>query len=207
MEKLLLFDEIDPILKPYYGRITTALSDSFEDATSVKDHWAEKRGLFVFLKPRSIGSNMNDILKSRLTALFYGDPNVKIIDNGFFGILIENKVFIRFNKMDRKFRTSIQKRKKFWSFYNQAELEGLPPSAALIWCGFLPDRGWIKLLGYFLVCYKGGLSWYYDMRTSSIQQMSIEEEIKLIKRRLSLKDKKKKDGESDKLGNTGTDNN
>jgi hypothetical protein len=204
MEKKIAFEDVNPILKPYYQVIGNALTESFLDAASSKERMADIRKLFVYFKPRTLGSMINDCLKSRLITALFGDKNVRIVDGDFFGIVIAEQILIRFNKMDRKFQTSIQKRKKYWVFWNQGELPGFP-NMTLLWCGFHPDAGWTKLMGYSLVCYQGGLKWYYDMKSSLVQeQLSFEEEIKEEKKRLTAKDKKKKDGNSD-LGKTGTD--
>ena len=205
MTKKIDFEDVNPILKPYYKTVGEALTESFQDVIKSKEYLAENRGFVFSFKPRTMGSTINDCLKTRLTPAFFENKNVRIIDGDFFGILIEEKILIRFNKMDDKFRTSIQRRKRFWSFWNQGELDGFP-NVTLLWCGFVPDAGWIKLLGYNLVCYQGGLKWYYDMKAAAVQeQLTLEQAIKQEKKRLTAKDKRKKGDSGSQLGNTGTE--
>ncbi|MEX8546614.1 MAG: hypothetical protein V5804_03350 [Mucilaginibacter sp.] len=195
MKILLPGSEIDEILRPYYAIVKEALTESFNDVLSFKSFVAE-RGVFINLKPRSKGSMINDSVSARLSQAVFNDQNAKVIDcNGVFGLLIQNKIFLRFNKMNKHFRTSVTRTNQYKSFERGTDqIEGLPRDVTIIWGGFTPNLAWSEIKGYFLCSINGSiLNWYFNLKEYMVEQLPIDfeealkEEVQTTKRRVSPK--------------------
>lgn len=210
MKPFLDFNEANQILEPYYLVIRDVIKQSFDDTNEIKEFFASK-GLFLHQKPRSKGSTINDVLKTRFSTIFSEDKNVSVIDNGVVGLLIHNKIFIRFNKMNDNFSLSVQKTKSLKNYYKQGEnkIDGISEDVTILFGGFVTDKAWAELKGYFLTCYNDSLVWYYDLNKTVIQQTAIDfaEKPQEQKKRLSTKKKPKDDQTgTDGVVKTGTGN-
>lgn len=203
MDTVLNFTEANKILLPYYSIIKNVIKQSFDDVNDIKEFFATK-GLFLHQKPRSKGSTLNDILKTRFTDIFNEDKNVTVIDNGVVGLLIDGKIFIRFNKMDYKFSLSVSRTKSLKNYYNQGadEIEGIPANVTILFGGFVTDKSWAELKGYFLTCYNSSLLWYYDLGTNVVQQTELDLDVKPEKKK-RFSPKLPKEGENEKTGTEG----
>jgi len=174
MKQILTFEEADKYLSPYYERIVRILDKCFEDCVLLYDTFSKDAP--ATFKNRTKGSFIADRLKERMQLEFNGDSNIQFANVGsVFGIVVSEKIFIRFNKMDRSFGVSINKNTRATKrFLNQNVLGGLPEDVTLVWGGFNPDKPWTKALGHYLTCYNGSLNWHYDMgRGGATQQLTI----------------------------------
>lgn len=199
---ILSFEEADIYLSPYYERIVRCLGKCFEDCNKLYDTFSTDRP--AHFKNRTKGSFIADRLPVHMQEEFADDINVKLVYIGsVFGIIISEKIFIRFNKMDEKFGVSINKKTASTrKFLNQGILDGLPEDITLVWGGFNPDKPWSQILGYYLACFNGSLNWHYDIgRGNSTEQLRIDIQVKPTQpKRVRVKKTKKDDDK------TGTNN-
>lgn len=200
MKQILQFNEADPILKPYYEKLVKCLDLSMGDCNTMCDTFSQE--FPSTFKARTKGSFFSDRFRVHATNEFGSDPNVRFVEiRGAFGIVIGEKLVIRFNKMDRKMQVSINKYTKTSKKYiNQIPMPGIE-DLTYVWGGFTPDKIWSSISGYFLTCVNGNLNWHYDIgKHQSLQQLTIEIPTKQKTKRVTPK--KKKGG--DEIGKTGT---
>lgn len=194
MKSILQFAEANEILKPYYAGLIKCLDKCMEESNTLCDIFSNEYP--ANFKNRTKGSFIADRLKVHLTKEFGADSNIRFVEiRGALGIVVAEKLVIRFNKMDEKFRVSINKKTKSSNKYlNQLPIEGIE-DLTYVWGGFNPDKIWSKILGYYLTCSNGNLNWQYDMgRDNVAQQLSLEIPAKQTPKR--VKPKKRKDGDS-----------
>lgn len=197
-------NEAVEVVKPYFSLIRDVQEKSFLNTIAVKDMLIEG-GIPITLKPRAKGCLMSECIKSHLEIALANDTNAKVVEiNDIPGLLIAGRVLIRFNKMDDKFHTSIQKRKGYWKFVNQGEqLEGLPEEVVRMWAAFTPvDKQWSAIARYSLLCFDAGMIVWFNNLTSdySVEQLTIPLQ-PIEKRRTKVKEMNK-----DQETKTGTDN-
>ena len=148
---------------------------------------------------------MSNVLEHHLRKALDGIPGVSIVViGGVVGLLVESKLYVKFNKMDNKHNPSIQRRKWYKAITDQGqEIEGLPKAVVKMWAGIVPlDKPWSDVARCSLVYYEGGtVAWYSNLVDGDVRQMRIDMKPMEQKRRTKPK---KKDGEGD--ANTGTDN-
>lgn len=198
MKQVLQFNEADKILNPYYEKLVKCLDLSIEDCNLLYDTFSKEAP--ATFKARTKGSFFSDRFKVHAENEFSNDPNVRFIElRGAFGIIIGEKIVIRFNKMDNNFQVSINKRTKASKKYlNQLPIEGIE-EMTYVWGGFTPDKIWSSIVGYFLTCVNGHLNWHYDIgRHQSIQQLIIEIPTEQKTKRVTPKK------QSDNIEKTGT---
>lgn len=174
MRDVLQFDEVNSILQAYYEPVMSLLDKAMADYNKLYTVFDDD--MPTEYKGRTKGSFINCRLKARMMQYFRDDKNVKIVDyRGIFGIIVSDRIFIRFNKMDSKFNTSINKKtQQTQRFMQQAELNGFPSNVSLVWGGYNPDTGWTSISGYYLVSFNSGVEWHYDMgRNVSSQQLAL----------------------------------
>lgn len=193
MKNVLQFAEADLLLNRYYKPVMDLLDRCIADCNRLYAVFSEESP--ANFKGRTKGSFINDRLKTRMQEHFQGDKNIRVVEyRGIFGIIVANRIFIRFNKMDENFRTAINKKtKQTRRFMSQAELHGFPANVTLVWGGYNPDFTWSVINAYYLVCFNDGVEWSYDMgREQSSQQLSLDlqpQQEKAKKRRVTPKRK------------------
>ncbi|MBS1774417.1 MAG: hypothetical protein JST82_16285 [Bacteroidetes bacterium] len=205
MRNVLPFDEANIILSDYYKPVMGLLDKCIEDYNKLYSVFND--GFPVVYKGRTKGSFINDRLKMRMLDYFKNDSNVQVVEHrGIFGIIVADKLFIRFNKMDEKFVTAINKKtRQTRMFMRQAEIQGFPSNVTLLWGGYNPDLTWSNINGYYLVCYNDGIEWHYDMgRGVASQQLALNLQPQTEKSKKRRVTPKQKPGEQTKK--TGTDN-
>lgn len=169
--------EMEGMVRPYFNLIKDVQQKSFLKTVAIKDMFIEQQ-VPIVIKPRSKGSIISDCIKVYLEMALANDENAKVIDlNDIPALLIGDKILIRFNKMDEKYQTSIQKRKGYWKFINQGEkIEGFDPEIVRMWAGYIPiDKQWSDIARYFLVCFDAGhVIWFNNLTdNSTVEQLSI----------------------------------
>ena len=190
------------IVTPYLTLIKQVQEESFNDTDEVKDLFFNK-GIPITMTPKAKGSLMSNDIKARLETAIASDPKAKVIEvDGYNALYIENKVLIRFNKLDNKYKSSIQKRKNYWKFVNQGEhLEGFEADVVRLWAGFTPiDKQWSSIARYSLVCFDAGkVIWFNNLTNHyTVKQLPIPLE-QPVKRRTKLRK-----GNNEQETNTGT---
>lgn len=200
MKTILQFKEADEILNPYYNGMKSCLDKCMIECNALCDMFSTTDP--AYFKNRTKGSFFADRLRIHLEKEFGNDANVRFVEiRGALGMVVAEKLVIRFNKMDEKFKVSINKKtKSSKEFIHQFPIEGLE-ELTYVWGGFNPDKIWSKILGYYLTCVNGNLNWHYDMgRNNMTQQLAIEMPTKQTTKR--VKPKTRKDGGS--IEKTGT---
>ncbi|HTE24945.1 hypothetical protein [Flavitalea sp.] len=174
MKTILQFEDANEILKPYYSALIKCLDKSFADCNAMSNFFSTQNP--AHFKPRTKGSFIADRLKIHLGNQFDADSNIRFVEiKGALAVVIQEKLVVRFNKIDQRLRMSINRRTKSSKRYlNQIPMEGLE-DMTYVWGGYMPDKIWSTINGYYLTCYNGNLNWHYDMgKNSSLQQLSIE---------------------------------
>lgn len=193
------------VLKPHFESIKGALMNSYLDTVKTKDTLFEN-GVSFTMTPKTKGCIMSDVLPHHLKSAFANVGNVQIIDlNGVVGLLFNEGVFIKFNKMDENNTPSIQQRKWYKAITNQGqEIEGLPKQVIKLWAGIVPiDKQWSSVARCSLVYFEGGtVVWDTNLTDTTVRQLSIDITPPSTKRRT-----KPKSQDSNEQGTqTGTDN-
>jgi hypothetical protein len=202
MKKILQFEEANKHLQPYYEGIKKCLDKCIGDCNLLSDSFSNEQP--ASFKNRTKGSFIADRLRVHLSNEFANDSNVKFVEiRGALGLIIAEKIVIRFNKMDEKFRVSINKKTRSSKRYLfQLPIEGLE-DLTYVWGGYNPDKTWNFIIGYYLTCFNGTLQWQYDMGRNNItQQLGFEIPAANKPTTKRVKPKKSKDNNSDEK--TGT---
>ena len=145
-------DEAIKILSPFVSRIEAAVSEAFKHYLDLEMIGNEQL-VFMDFKTRTKAGIIHDIIEVKIKETFYNEPNVKIgIWNGIFGLLIEEKLFIRFNKLDQSNLPSQYPTKQAKKYLNQTIIDGLPDNPTLLFAGYNPDKTWTKIKSIQIVC-------------------------------------------------------
>lgn len=207
MRNVLQFQEVNELLHGYYKPVMNIMDEAIQDCNKLYSLFADNSP--TIFKGRTKGSFINDRLKQRMQDFFYNDSNIRIVEyRGIFGVIVCEKIFIRFNKMDAHFSTAINKKtKQTQKFMRQAEINGFPAHVTLIWGGYNPDSSWSFINGYYLVCFNSGVEWHYDMgRDIASQQLALTLEIPVHIETTKKRVTPKKKPNEEQIKKTGTDN-
>lgn len=175
MRKILTLKETDEILIDYYPTIVKAIGEGFNDYLDLLNCIVQK-GHMVDFRPRTIASIVNDFVKGRIKDNFYGVPGVVAKDfNEVFGLFIDNKLFIRFKKINPDFSTSNIPTKQTIDFINQQQISGFPDKPTFLFAGYMPDASWSILTNIYLLCKEGErIIWLKDLNDIRIEQRFLD---------------------------------
>lgn len=163
------------IIEPLYQEVVNCVRSSFDDFVKFKELFDDQVG-FVQFQKRTKGSVIHDIICARVTSTFSENPDVTIgIFNKVFGMVLNDKIFLRFKKMDRSFRVSSVKTKQHRKFMNQHQIDGFPETPTFVFAGYIPNSTWTELDGVYLACWNGDiLEWYDEAGNYSYEQTSFD---------------------------------
>ncbi|UPK67944.1 hypothetical protein [Chitinophaga filiformis] len=158
--------EVEAIARNYYPKMATAISDAFADYMELRRVQAAA-GVTNF-EPRTCGSMINDIIKTKIKEQIGEDENVIIGDfNQIFGIVIKGKtgsIFVRFKKFNDDMTTSNHQSGQNDDYNNQGAIPGLEDEPTLLIAGYRPDRSWTNIRNIYLVCRNGDrVIWQKDL--------------------------------------------
>lgn len=204
--KILDKEEAIQILSPFSARISQAVSEAFNHYVAL-EAMGNEQVVFMDFKNRTKAGIIHDIIEVKIKEIFHDEPQVQIgMWNGIFGLLIGDKLFIRFNKIDKGHLPSHYPTKQAKKFLNQTIIHGLPDEPTLLFVGYHPDKTWSKIKSIEVVCidaYKP--YWAFDLISQAgFEQLSLFSENvsnpeELNERRVKIKPEVKKKS-------TGTDN-
>ncbi len=178
MRLILPYDEFREIVDPYLEVFRENLILSFEDMVNVKRNYADQQGMLLSMTRCSMGSLTNNFFRARSNVSHAGDPRIKIIEEPIFKIGIDEKISIRWNKVDNAHIPSTQKTKSFKRHINQSDaIPGMPDQAMIIWGGYIPDSSWSKIVHQYLSFFNGELEWYHDYSTDTVVQLRLDKQV------------------------------
>jgi hypothetical protein len=196
------------IIEPFHTELVKCIEKGFFEYIKIREYVNEISS-FVEFKPRTKACIIHDLIRANALEAFSDKKNLKIGEfNGVFGINIDNKLFVRFKKMNRNFDVSAFRTPQHKKYLDQHQIIGFPEKPTFLFAGYIPNHTWTNLNGIYLACWNGDfLEWYDEAGKYSYEQYSIEFEPNkqiahdIIERRVKLKKGLEKNKE------TGTDNN
>jgi hypothetical protein len=207
--EILRLMEAKPILDDIHKDLLHVIRSGFGDWLSVREFVGTLEGGPVNYKPRTKAGIIHDHIEEFVRAQFSGRGGVLVDDfNGVFGMVVENRLFIRFKKMDSSYSVRSLYTKQHSAYMQQGQILGFPEEPTLLFAGYIPDRTWSSIKGIYVACWVGEtLEWVDEFGRYSAEQAILDfdqEERKTIdeiEKRIKLK--RKGDGRGRK---TGTDN-
>jgi hypothetical protein len=132
--------------------------------------------MFVEFTSRTKANIIHDYIRSGIIDKFSENEKLKIGDfNNIFGINVDNKLFIRFKKMDRNFSVSSTMTRQHKKYLKQHEIDGFPSKPTFLFAGYIPNATWTSLNGIYLACWNGSyLEWYDENGKYSYEQTTID---------------------------------
>ncbi len=173
MPRILKRDDALEIAGQYLPRIANAIGLAFDDyKTSVAAVAAA--GVMPDYNDRTSACLVHDYIKNQIRKEFAEAPDIKIDHyNGIFGMLISNKVFIRFKKLNPDLSANNVKTDQAENFDKQQLLLDGISDLTLLTAGYIPDATWSSIQSICLTCrHRDRTLWYRDL-TSEVTQVSL----------------------------------
>lgn len=146
---LLSKNETDGILNPYKKSLKEIILKGWQCYKDEDQGNAYRHGLIT--KAMLIHDYIVDFARQE----FHNNPNINILNlKGLFLLVIENKIYIRFNKLDAYLRPAKSTSNQFNSFINQLDLFKLEiesKSLNLI-AGYLINDSWENIKAIHVCC-------------------------------------------------------
>lgn len=175
MKTITTLDEAMEILKPYYNDIISVMKEGFDDFKKTQEFINENIG-FVNLQVRTRTNLIHDFTAQKIVDKFSEADGLEVgVFNRIFGINVEEKLFVRFKKMNKHFAVSNLKTRQHRRFMNQYSIEGLPAESTYLFAGYIPELSWQGVHGIYLACWNGDvLQWIDDAGNRSMEQLTIK---------------------------------
>ena len=189
---ILPYEDSKRVLAPYYGSLAKAISESFADFQNALNLISQSVG-FLNSEKRTKACMMHDFIQKRITEIFCEFENTKTNKyNGVFALMINEELFIRFNKLNENYCASGYPTKQSKGYLEQRIIEGFPDKPTFLIAGYIPDKSWSKLLGVYLVCREGEtIHWVENIlnHSSTVQTILPFEasEQKIVEKRVKVK--------------------
>ncbi len=195
------------IIEPFHTELVNCIEKGFYDYIQIREKVNEISS-FVEFKPRTKACIIHDLIRSNTLEAFSDDEDLKVGEfNRVFGINVNDKLFVRFKKMDSNFTVSSYLTPQHKKYIGQQQIIGFPEKPTFLFAGYIPNKAWTSLNGIYLACWNGDiLEWYDEAGNYSYEQFSIDFEPgkqtahNIIEKRVKLKKGIRKDNQ------TGTDN-
>jgi hypothetical protein len=143
-------DELARIGKKYLPQLLQLASNSFYDYLKFIKEFNQVPS--VQFKEGEICNFIQPFFRARASAVFLGNEDVLCKEfNGVFGILIESKVLIRFNKINEHSEFNSDT-KQSEDFVNQILMKGFHIDPTLMVLGFEPNKNWTDIFDIRLIC-------------------------------------------------------
>ncbi len=121
---------------------------------------------------------IQDHIQGRLKTIFQNRPEVRIdkFENDVLGLLYNNTLFVRFNKLTDDFRTRTRLTDAHKKYLNQdPDIPGLPERATIVFAGYLADKTMSVVKSVNVVCWASdGLEWLYSYSYGTTVQETLE---------------------------------
>jgi len=194
---------LDTIHKDLVGSIQSG----FGDWLKIREHANTFEGGVVNYKPRTKAGIIHDHIEKYVLTNFEGKEGVAVDDfKGVFGINLQDELFIRFKKMNKKYSVRSFYTNQHKKYMKQFPIEGFPEKPTFLFAGYIPDTTWSAIKGIYVACWIGNtLEWVDEFGRYSAEQQVIDFDIadkdvfKEIEKRIRIKKGKKG------RGKTGTD--
>ena len=196
------------IIEPFHSELVKCIEKAFFDYLKIKENSNEVSS-FVEFKPRTKACIIHDLIRANVIENFSNHKILKVGEfNKVFGINVDDKLFVRFKKMNKNFNVSSYITPQHKKYIGQQQIIGFPNEPTFLFAGYIPNITWTNLSGIYLACWNGNvLEWYDEVGKYSYEQLSIDFQPtkqtahKLIEKRVKLKKNLKKGKD------TGTDTN
>ena len=175
MKQILGLDESMEIMNPYYMPLIEAMNNGFDDFVEISKFTAENIG-YVDFHNRTKANIIHDCIAQRIIDLFSEKENLKVgVFNKIFGVNVENKLFVRFKKMDKYFNVSNLKTRQHRKYMKQIPFEGFPEELTYLFAGYIPDPTWTGIKGIYLACWRGdNLQWIDEAGKRHSEQLTLK---------------------------------
>lgn len=184
------------IIQPFHIELVKCIQKGFDSYLEIKKFVNDKQ--VVDFEKRTKAGIVHDHIKANILESFSETPSIKIgTFNRVFGVNIDNKLFIRFKKMDKNFKISNNLTKQHKNYMRQHDIDGFPEKPTFLFAGYIPDENWLNINGIYLACWNGdNLEWYDEAGNYSYEQLSIQldnnskEVHKIVESKYKLKETK-----------------
>lgn len=162
--------QVSEVAGTYFSKISEVIAEAFQDyLDSLRG--INSLGIRTNLKARTSASLIHDFIRIRAGEKFANVANIKVDEfNGMFGLLISNRLFVRFKKLTPDMKTSNVQTEQI-GLFNKQQLE-IPGTnqVTLLTAGYVPDATWTILQNIFLTCkINEELVWYKDLHGETSQ--------------------------------------
>jgi hypothetical protein len=207
--QILRLMEAKPILHDVHEDILHVIRSGFGDWLKIREFAATLDGGPLNYKPRTKAGIIHDHIEKFVRAQFSEREAIRVDDfNGIFGMVVQNKLFIRFKKMDSTYSVRSLYTRQHWAYMQQAQIPNFPEEPTLLFAGYIPDSTWSSIKGIYVACWIGDtLEWVDEFGRYSAEQAILDfdqkedEAVDEIEKRIKLK--RASNGRGRK---TGTDN-
>jgi len=207
--EILRLMEAKPILQDIHEDLLLVIRSGFSDWLRIREFAGTLEGGPVNYKARTKAGIIHDHIEKFVRAQFSRREATQVDDfNGIFGMVVQNRLFIRFKKMDSTYSVRSLYTLQHSAYMKQAQIPGFPEEPTFLFAGYIPDRTWSNIKGIYVACWIGEtLEWVDEFGRYSAEQAILDfdqpenKTIGEIEKRIKLK--RKGDGRGRK---TGTDN-
>lgn len=173
-------DEAIKIAGGLFPKIARVIQAAFQHFVDIKKQKTAVIPNLLF-EPRTAYGNVHDFIKAGIRNEFGNEPNVRIAEpNGIFVMIVEEKIVLRFKKMNKDFQTSNVQTAQT-DDYNNQDLQSLfPGQLTFLHVGYLPDLTCTYVENIYLFCRSGkNIEWHHSLK-GSMRQLSIEMEAQVL---------------------------
>jgi hypothetical protein len=210
--QILRLKEAEPFLQTIHKELVQSIESAFREWLKIREFSATLDGGPVNYKPRTKAGIIHDHIEKYIRGNFLGREGIIVDDfNGIFGMVLQDRLFIRFKKMDSTYSVRSLYTRQHGKYMKQAQIEHFPEKPTLLFAGYIPDKTWSIIRGIYVACWIGNtLEWVdeYGKYSAELAVLDFDafeaKETKIVReieKRIKLKGGKKKGGER-----TGTDN-
>jgi len=205
MYKNLNRDYWNEAFQPHYPKLIEFTEIAFRKMKSCKNI-LNLDSVEVDIKPKTCANAIHDIFEAHAKDYFnLIEGFVAGEFEGVFGVLVKEKCFLRFNKLNDDFSISNANTNQRKRFRNQYSIGFFSNEIVYLNFGYRVDAFWEEIKGIHLVCWNGTFEWEIDVldEVNNLEQVSLDLQQVNIgslqdRRRTILKKFNTKDKESDK---------
>ncbi|HTR29527.1 MAG TPA: hypothetical protein VMH27_09675 [Puia sp.] len=207
--EILRLMEARPILADIHEDLLQVIRSGFADWLRIREFAGTLEGGPVNYKARTKAGIIHDHIEKFVRARFANHEAVRVDDfNGIFGMVVHNKLFVRFKKMDSTYSVRSFYTRQHTTYMQQGQIPGFPEEPTFLFAGYIPDRTWSNIKGIYVACWIGDtLEWVDEFGRYSAEQAILDfdqqepKAIGEIEKRIKLKRRSSRGGRK-----TGTDN-
>ena len=193
--EVLRLKEAQPILQRYHSEILDVMQSGFSDWLKLREFSNSLDGGSVNYKARTKAGIIHDHIEKHVKNQFVGRENVLVDDfNGVFGMVLDDRLFIRFKKMDSTYSVRNLYTRQHRLYMGQGQIAGFPDQPTFLFAGYIPDKTWSSVKGIYIACWQGDvLEWVDEFGRYSAEQVILDFDqkenaaIKSIERRIKVK--------------------